>query len=390
MKKFMLLIAVCFVLLGSCNAENIIVNPSFEDQAPAFWSPLNGTIGTDLDVESTEVFAGYHSLKITKSSTTSDVVGWESDNNANLYWNHAGQSDAGFVGNYALSAMVKTVGVNTSPGEVADLKIGLVYYFQNASGVDLVDPVYLWADQSAASVDWDTLKGIAILSDEPTSIVVKAVMGKEATGTVYIDNVGCGTDPWSMGIFNGDIETVDSWMKWFAASEGCYAKVTDSEAHTGSYSVELYKPAGTSNEIVYYSIPGAAEAGEWYKIGVWVKTEGVNDSTAYVPTYIMTEGIAERINLCYFFHKGNINTEWSPLGGDKFVHIDQRDDSTGWTHYVVIEQAPEEATGISVRARFNHSPSGKAWFDDFSVEKIVVSGDNMISNSDFEDQAPAF
>ncbi|MCF7802505.1 MAG: T9SS type A sorting domain-containing protein, partial [Candidatus Marinimicrobia bacterium] len=49
------------------------------------------------------------------------------------------------------------------------------------------------------------------------------------------------------------------------------------------------------------------------------------------------------------------------------------DPSTGWTHYMVAEQAPETATGISVRARFNPNTTGAAYFDDFSVEKMVVS-----------------
>ncbi|MCK9559963.1 MAG: T9SS type A sorting domain-containing protein, partial [Candidatus Marinimicrobia bacterium] len=51
-------------------------------------------------------------------------------------------------------------------------------------------------------------------------------------------------------------------------------------------------------------------------------------------------------------------------------------------HYVVAEQAPtgeDAATGISVRARFNDKVTGKAYFDDFSVEKMKVApGDGII------------
>jgi hypothetical protein len=39
----------------------------------------------------------------------------------------------------------------------------------------------------------------------------------------------------------------------------------------------------------------------------------------------------------------------------------------------VVEQAPANATGISVRARFTSSPTGKAFFDDFSVYKMVLA-----------------
>ena len=85
----------------------------------------------------------------------------------------------------------------------------------------------------------------------------------------------------------------------------------------------------------------------------------------------MKDRLDDRIGLCYFFHTGSITTEWSTLGGDKYVYIDQTTDSTDWTHYVVAEQAPATATGISVRARFTSRPLGTAWFDDFSVVKMV-------------------
>ncbi|MCK4295981.1 MAG: hypothetical protein KAX28_04910, partial [Candidatus Marinimicrobia bacterium] len=76
MKKFVLLIAVCFIFVGSLFAQNLIVNPSFEEQEPAFWSGLNGSIGTELGWESTIVYAGFHSFKVTKSAATSSAVGW--------------------------------------------------------------------------------------------------------------------------------------------------------------------------------------------------------------------------------------------------------------------------------------------------------------------------
>jgi hypothetical protein len=228
----------------------------------------------------------------------------------------------------------------------------------------------LWANQSTADADWAALQGAVEVSTIPDSTIVKAIMGKDATGTVYFDNIG-------LGIFNGNAETIKGWMNWYASDNGSYGIVTDNAANTGSYSAELFKPDTTtsSSEIVYYSIPVPVEAGEWYKIGVWVKTEGVNNSSAFEPTYIMRERLDERIALCYFFHGApNILESWDPtIGGDKFVYIDQTTPDKEWTHYVVAERAPDEATGISVRARFTSHPTGTAWFDDFSVHKMVVS-----------------
>ena len=363
------LIVLCVILAGPISADNLIGNPSFETQSPAFWE---GTAGTSW--EATEVFAGFYSFKVTKSAATSSEMGWTSVNNANLYWNHASDRT------YSLSAMVKTVGVNTSPAD-NDAKIGLVFTFKDAAGAELTSQT-IWADQTTASVDWDTLQGVAILTATPASVVVKAIMGKDATGTVYFDNIGCGTDPWSMGLFNGNAETIDGWLNWYSSTNGSWGTVTDNQAKTGTHSAELFKPDTTAStsEIVYYSVPVAVEAGEWYTVGVWVKTEDVNDSIDFEPTYIRKERLDERIGLCYFFHIGDIATSWDLSGGDKYVYIDQRDSTMGWTHYVVAEQAPDDATGISVRARFTSNPTGTAWFDDFEVTKMVLHGALAIDN----------
>ncbi|MCH7732068.1 MAG: T9SS type A sorting domain-containing protein, partial [Candidatus Marinimicrobia bacterium] len=51
-------------------------------------------------------------------------------------------------------------------------------------------------------------------------------------------------------------------------------------------------------------------------------------------------------------------------------------------HYVVAEQAPDDATGISVRARFTSSPTGTAWFDNFSAMKMVVATPTVVVSVD--------
>ena len=104
-----------------------------------------------------------------------------------------------------------------------------------------------------------------------------------------------------------------------------------------------------------------------------MKTEDVSWADSLAPTYTRKERIDDAIGLCYFFHSGDIGTSWSLSGGDKYAYIDQRDSTMDWTHYVVAEQAPDDATGISVRARFTSNPTGTAWFDDFEVKKMVVS-----------------
>ncbi|MCF7923049.1 MAG: T9SS type A sorting domain-containing protein [Candidatus Marinimicrobia bacterium] len=358
---------VLLISLGFVYGQNLIGNAGLEDLTPAFWTPLNATMGGDVDVSATAKY-GFSSFMISKASATTTEEGWMSDDNANLFWNNAG------TGTFAVSVWYKTDGVNTSPAN-DDAKIGVVYTFNNASGTELATTT-LWADQSAASTDWTELTGVVILSEAPEQVFVKQVMGKDATGTVYFDGIGCNTsDSWTMGVFNGGAEDVDGWMDWYGGN-GNYTYVTDAEANTGTNSIVMAQPdtMTSMSELVYYSTPAPVEAGEWYKIGVWVKTEGVVDSSDWDRTYIMRDAIDQRVNLCYFFHtNADLNAGWDLVGGDKFVYVDQRDPSTGWTHYVVAEQAPEEATGISVRARFNNNTTGTAYFDDFSVEKMATS-----------------
>ena len=341
--------------------NNLVGNSSLEDLTPAFWTPLNGEFGTDVDVTADTAKGGFNSFKITKAVTTAEV-GWLYDKSANLYWNDV------VAGTFSLSAWVKTEAVNTSPAD-DDARIGVVYTFEDAAGTVLGTET-LWADQTEASTIWTELTGAVSLTEDPVQVVVKLIMGKDATGTALFDNIGAGAGP-----FNGTAETVNGWLNWYSSSAGGNTRVTDTEAHTGIYAVEMFLPdtSTASTELVYYTIPYAVEAGEWYQIGVWIKTAGVIDSSAYEATYIRKENIHERVNLCYFFHSdANIETGWSTLGGDKFVYVNQVDSTTGWTHYVVAEQAPATATGISMRARFNPKTTGTAYFDDFSVTKMVL------------------
>ena len=372
----LLLISLSFVF-----AEvNLLVNPGMEDQTPALWSPLNGTFGTDVGVtDAAMAYAGMHSFMITKSAASANMVGWVSDNNAKLYWQNAA------AGSYVLKGMVKLAGVNTAPAN-DDAKIGLIFEFKDASGNELVTET-LWADQSVADADWVELSFPTILTVDPASVVAKAVMGKDATGTAYFDNVNVD----GVGIFNGSAETVDGWLNWYAGNNGSYGTVTMNDAHTGDYAQELWKPDTTlsSSEIVYYSLPDPLNAGDWYKIGFWAKTVGVSDSSIFEPSYTMKERLDDRIGITYLFHSDAVlNEGFSITGGDKFVYIDQRTIDTEWTFYEVAEQAPEDATGISVRSRYTSHPTGLTYFDDFTVKKLAERPVVSIDDNTHLVQAP--
>jgi len=355
----LLLISLSFVF-----AEvNLLVNPGMEDQTPAFWTPLNGTFGTDVGVtDAAMAYAGMHSLTITKSAASTSMVGWESDNSAKLFWQSV------VAGTYTLKGMVKLAGVNINPAD-DDASIGLIFEFKDASGTELATQA-LWAVQTTTDADWVELSMPLTLTVDPASVVVKAVMGKDATGIAYFDNINVD----GVGIFNGNAETVDSWLNWYGGNNGSYGTVTMNDAHTGDYSQELYKPDTTSSgdEIVYFSVPAPVNGGDWYKVGFWAKTVGVNDSSLFEPSYILKSRLDDRLGITYFFHTDAVlNEGWSLSGGDKFVYVDQRTTDTDWTFYEVAEQAPEEATGISVRSRYTSHPTGLTYFDDFTVKKLA-------------------
>ncbi len=64
-------------------------------------------------------------------------------------------------------------------------------------------------------------------------------------------------------------------------------------------------------------------------------------------------------------------TEWSATGGDRFFYFDEREMDNDWTHYTIKYKTEEDATGFSVRARFNNFTKGTCWYDDFAVQKIT-------------------
>jgi membrane-bound inhibitor of C-type lysozyme len=378
---------ICFGLTGLALAQtNILPNGDLETYEPGFWSKVNDGLGGAQCTWADDEAAGtsIRSFKVEKSGATSDSVGWMSDNNANLYWNDAA---GGVLYNFTFQA--KTSGVNTSPAN-NDERIGVWYKFY--AGGNLIAERHVPVDQSASSVDWAEYTDGMVVSQEPDEVYAVAVMGKNATGTVWFDNVNCGTSPdWSMGIFNADAETPVGWLQWADGGKIGFAGVVSDTVHSGDYGVLLCEKDTLDDEMVFYSIPYPATAGKWYKFGVWVKTDSINtDPLAYPTNWMEGELDQYRMGITFIWHTTAANNEWTETGGQKFFYIDQRNSSSDWTYYSVVAQAPAEAGGIAMRARFTQYPTGYAWFDDFSIEEVqavIVSIENpgtaisTISNS---------
>jgi hypothetical protein len=373
-----------FLLTGSLFAQtNLLPNGDFETYAPAFWEEYNGGLsGVQLTWADDEAapnpwapagvdVPSYRSFKVEKSSTTTDAAGWKSVNNADLYWNNASGNIL-----YTLSFYAKTSGVNTNPSG-QDAMIGVWYRFYASSA--LIGEQFVALDQTTANTDWTKYTGVLTVTSEPDEVYAYAVMEMNATGTVWFDNIDCGTDPWSMGIFNGDAETPVGWMYWTDSSMPNFASLVSDTVHSGNYSALLYEKDNESDEMVYYSAPIAAQPETWYKLGVWVNTDSVNNDPAWFASNVTLDKDVNRLGVCFFYHIGpDILHSWDLTGGDQFFYADQRNAATGWTHYIVVSKSPVEATGISIRARFNDLPTGYAWYDDFTIEpaEVVVSIEN--------------
>ncbi len=353
-------------------APNIVDNGDLETRTPNFWSEWNAQSGATLTWASDEAgpnpgntaLQSLYSFKVEKTAATTDWVGWQTENNADLYWNNA-------AGNvlYNFTFWAKTAGVNTTPAN-QDGEIGVWYKFY--SGGSLVGESFVPVDQSVADKDWAQYTGALLVTAEPDEVYAYAAMGKDATGTVWFDNVDMTTDPWSMSLFNADAETPESWMYWFDAGKLGFANVVETAgAPSGTHAVLLEEQDNEDDEMVFYSEPFAAAGNEWYKFSFMVKSEGVNTDSLFIPTSVIPDRDNDRAGITILFHRGpDLEKSWDLTGGDQFVYIDQRTDSLGWVMVNAIAKAPEDAEGISVRARFTSFPVGKVWYDDFSIQHI--------------------
>jgi hypothetical protein len=363
---FTLLVIFCLgIALGLHAQNNLLPNADLETMEPNFWAPMNGGLGgATVSWATDEAYGGSRrSFKVEKPGTTTDGVGWESENNANLYWNNA----AGNI-SYSLGFWAKTMGVNTSPAN-EDAMIGVLYQFY--AGVNLIGESFVEVDQSSADVDWTEYTGVLLVTEEPDEVLITAYMGMDATGTVWFDNIGCGTDPWSMGVFNSDAEIQEGWLQWNASPGGFANVVDDPAAHSGTHSALLYEADTENDEMVFYSEPVPAQPNTWYAFSVWVKTDSINTDPAWYATNVTDQGLGDRLGVTFFFHKTPLIDAWDPTGGDQFYYVDQLYDTlTAWTYYVVVAQAPGDAAGVSMRARVNSSAYGYAWYDDFSIQEI--------------------
>ncbi|MGC8596111.1 MAG: hypothetical protein ACP5MI_10980, partial [Candidatus Kryptoniota bacterium] len=282
-----------FLLARPAAAQtNLVYNGSFESGKPALWHPVVGNSGATLSWATDQYHSASHSLKIVKTSTGTGAAMWQSDNMVR-YWT------ARIYGgiDIKLGAYVMTQNVNTNPAN-QDGQWYIQYTFLDSAGAMIGgQPFILPIPQSSASTGgWvaDTNGvGTVILPKDAWSLVVSVVGGKNATGTVWVDDfmfLGR-NNQWAGEMFNQALEADDGWFYWepnglvagpvyWPSAIFSGSGVTNEAAHTGSYSFKLNAPVGRQpGEIVWISkfipIPPNS-AGKKYVLSAWVKTKGIN------------------------------------------------------------------------------------------------------------------
>ncbi len=371
----------------------------FEGTLPAFWNIGNQPSGSALTWATDQFVSMGHSLKIDKSSTTTDSASWVSDNMCDLWSpNIPANVDLHF------GAWIKTENVNTNPTS-EDQKWYIAYTFYDSAGT-LIGTQQLPIDQSqATSTGWmadTTAVGQIALPRAAWKMIISFVAGKNATGTVWADNfIFEGRGAWAGQDWNTQLGVPTGWYYWLPPNGGNDGQlnagfentiVTDQTAHSGNSSLEFNMPAGrdardgfvSTHRLPFTQIDNQIKPGDIIRVSVWIKGSNLEPDSAAAHPATWAVGITPQ-----FFTKLGNNDGFSGTGNDyqfTFPNVTNFD----WTKYSVDIQVPDNPStiGMEIRLHIYASFSGTIYFDDLSVTDL--SHYTLSDIGGFEGTAPAF
>ena len=372
--KFLWCISLVAIVAMSAFAQNtnLLKFGGFESGKPSMWTTEPGTSGATLTWATDQVHSGTHSLKIVKS-TTGATARWVSGNNVR-YW--VDKIPKGV--DIKLGAWVKTSGVNIAPATAND-KWQLKFAFYDTNNVIIGAPVALDVDQSVATKGWyaDTnAVAAAILPKDAYKYIISAEAGPNATGTVWFDDfihVSRGS-PWDGAQnWNGLVDADSAWVYWIAPYGGndgtTYfpgSGVTTEQFHSGTSSLKITAAPGRGDgELVWVSETVPVTTGKNYVLSAWVKTSQIKKDSVFNAESQL--GFTATWHSKLFADRGG----WNEVGGNDF-RFTLKDTASGWTQYSVIFTAPATANAVSVRARSWHLWTGNSYWDDFSMNGVLV------------------
>ncbi|MFE7064352.1 discoidin domain-containing protein [Sutcliffiella sp. NPDC057660] len=155
-------------------------------------------------------------------------------------------------------------------------------------------------------------------------------------------------------IVNGGFEEVTTASGWkdnvapvgtskYTFSGGPIYSVDTGESHTGSNSVKIESETAARGAVIQQTTD--FQIGETYLLSGWIKTEDVTKAL-----------VRFQIN-----RSGASNT---------LVNIKEVTGTSDWTYFERVITVPEASTLIKVES-FLENSTGKVWFDDYSIRKVV-------------------
>ena len=386
----------CLLLsLSFSQYVNVLKNGGFESGVPALFRSVSVS-GATLSWATDASRSPSYSLKIEKSATSSDVY-WESSNMC-TYW-------APFIfpgKELVMGGYVKTSNVNVNPAN-DDQRFYLDFYFYDKQN-NLIggQPVRIYVPQTSSSIAWTRVENsiTVVLPDTAFKLIVKLVGGKDATGTVWFDDLflyGRKPDGWDWvgSLFNNSFNANEGWFYWWkdfelGTNQYITATVSSEAAYSGSKSLKLAEWDWDSDEVVWisdiYELPVKGK-GKKYVLSAWVKIDSLIPDSLDNPSY--------SIGFTWTWHTRVVgpNTGWNQKRAEdykfdlKFMK-DQGLTKLGWTQFATVITVPDDdVVGVSVRARFWPLFYGKVYYDDFALAQIsdIVVGvdDKPIADKGF-------
>jgi len=318
-------------------------------------------------------------FEVYNTAPATGEVAWNS-NDLYRYWScFVGQNVGMEVGSW-----VKTKSVNTTPAN-DDEKIQVIYNFYSADGANLLGaPLALDVPQDVANSDgWVEVKSTDPISFPVTadSVTVSFKFGANAKGIAWMDDAfirNTTVDEWVGDFFNANVDVPTGWFYWWP--DFSYGKaawdtlapsfmgVTDEEVHTGDYSLKLIEEDGENDEVTVNSdITSFVNDGNCVRVSAWMKADlpaGMADSANTNGSY----GVGFTVT----WHDGTGGADgWGEVGGTDY-RFTLAGDVTDWTYYEFLAEPPENATQLSVRARYWNFFEGITYWDDFKAEQTTI------------------
>jgi hypothetical protein len=404
MKWYRLLLVAAILAFSAVSliAQTFNEIGGFEQTLPAYWTMANQPSGSTLSWATDQFRSLGHSLKIVKT-TTGDSASWISTNMCDI-WSPNNPANVDIL----LGAYIMTSGVNTNPANDS-ARWWVSYTFYDSAGTFIGETKLPINQTTASSGGWvaDTnAVGATVLPRASWKTIVKFVAGQKATGTVWADDflfTGRG-GAWAGQDWNTGVGVPTGWYYWLPPNGGNDALlgdgfentvVTNTEAHSGSYSLMFNMPFNRTEHDGYVGtqrfpfnqIGSGVSAGDVIRISVWIKANNlVPDSAALYPG-----AWAVGFTPLFFSGAGN-NFGYNPVGpqNDYTLAFPTGATAFDWTQYSLDVNVPTgvSASDLEVRLHVYARFTGQVYFDDLTVEKLDVAGINQVGG--FEGTMPAY